>query len=829
MKKCPRCGVDNGASNRFCEQCGHALTSDVAPRAEIPKIDPTQTMTMQGGLIKTQAAKTPVSRAVPIDVLFSYKNKLVIGRAPDCDICLPHPIVSRYHAVLERVGDTIQLRDLNSVNGVQVGGRRMSQSTQVKERERIGVGPFLFSLAGGVLYSLDSSQSLRLEAHGLEKEILLATGQKRKLLENINLAVEPGEFVTLLGPSGSGKSTLMDCLNGRRPATGGALLANGEDFYRHLDSFRQSLGYVPQRDIVHYQLTVARALYYTARLRLPTDTESSELDARVEEVLALMELGPHRNTLVADLSGGQIKRVSLGAELLARPCLLYIDEATSGLDAGTEARMMGLFRQLSDEGRSVICITHNVDNVASSHLAVFLMRGRLVYFGPPKDAPGHFGVNRLSDIYDRLGDKQAEHWEETFLRSELHQEFVLKRLKEKTPDAEPASNPDFRATGEFCLLPNASGVAPVPASKDPERSFRPPLWHQFKVLTRRYADLILGDRRSLRLLLLQAPIVAVVVLLGFANKPYDELVPIPRKLDPSERSTLEALAEITSNNTLDISPTDRQILENWKWPIKDGAETITALEILNGLRKFQDARIIQKLLEVNGPVVPDRNIINPRFTYMLLFLIAVIVMWFGCNNAAKEIVKEEAIYGRERAVNLGIVPYLGSKYLLLSLVSAFQTFLLIGIIYGAMWIMYETIGRPMPNLTYMLSYLPQYGVLVLLAMTGVAMGLLLSACVATPDRANNLMPYVLIPQIILGGGFLQVSSGPLYWLAFAASPVYWAYRGIHLGYSELPSFTPGYVDAVEGIGRPCLALTVQIIVMLILTAWFLRRKDVRRA
>jgi ABC-type multidrug transport system ATPase subunit len=829
MIKCPNCGVDNGPANRFCEQCGRALANGAAARVVAPKVDATETLTLQPAFAKRQAAKAPVSRAVPIDVLFSYKNKLVVGRSPDSDICLPHPIVSRYHAVLERVEGGIRLRDLNSVNGVQVNGRRLAQPTIIKERERIGVGPFLFSLAGGVLYSLDSSQSLRLEARNLEKEILVAGGQKRMLLENINLAVEPGEFVTLLGPSGSGKSTLMDCLNGRRPATGGALLANGEDFYRHLDSFRQSLGYVPQRDIVHYQLTVARALYYTARLRLPTDTEPSELETRVEEVLSLMELGPHRNTLVADLSGGQIKRVSLGAELLARPCLLYIDEATSGLDAGTEARMMSLFRQLSDEGRSVICITHNVDNVASSHLAVFLMRGRLVFFGPPGDAPGHFKVKRLGDIYDRLSEKAPDHWEELFQQSELHQEFVRKRLKETPAEVPDAIRADVTAAGEYCLLPHSSGVAPVAVVKDAQRTFRPPLWHQFKILTRRYADLILGDLRSLRLLLLQAPIVAVVVLLGFANKPYDDMVPVPRKLDPSERSTLEALAEITNSSELDLNQADKELLERWKWPIKDGKEQITALEIVKGLHKFKEARVIQKLLDVNGPVVPDKNIINPRFTYMLLFLIAVIVMWFGCNNAAKEIVKEEAIYGRERAVNLGILPYLGSKFLLLSLVSALQTFLLIGLVYGGMWILFELFGKPMPNSTYMLSYVPQYGVLVLLAMTGVAMGLLLSACVATPDRANNLMPYVLIPQIILGGGFLQVSSGPLYWLSFAASPVYWAYRAIHLGASQLPAFMPGYVDAIEGVTLPCVALTVQMVVMLVATAWFLRQKDVRRA
>src|SRR4029077_5436489 len=165
-----------------------------------------------------------------------------------------------------------------------------------------------------------------------------------------------GVSARLVAPPGSGKRRLMDALNGRRRATGGKVLANGEDFYQHFDNFRQSLGYVPQKDIVHTQLTVYRALYYTAKLRLPTDTGPSELSARIEAVVREMELGPHRDTLVANLSGGQIKRVSLGAELLARPSLLYIDEATSGLDAGIEARMMRLFRRLADEGKSVICI-----------------------------------------------------------------------------------------------------------------------------------------------------------------------------------------------------------------------------------------------------------------------------------------------------------------------------------------------------------------------------------------------------------------------------------------------------------------------------------------
>src|SRR5262249_46687412 len=219
----------------------------------------------------------------------------------------------------------------------------------------------------------------------------------------------------------------MDCLNGRRRATGGKVLANGEDFYRHFDSFRQSLGYVPQRDIVHTQLTVARALHYTARLRLPPDTDPEELTSRIEEVLKEMEPGPHRHPPLADLSGGQIKRVSLGAELLGQPALLYIDEATSGLDAGTEARMMRLFRRLADEGRSIICITHNVDNVERCHLALVLARGRLIYLGPPGEAPAYFRVGRISDVYDRVAERDPGDWERDFAASSLYRHYVLGR------------------------------------------------------------------------------------------------------------------------------------------------------------------------------------------------------------------------------------------------------------------------------------------------------------------------------------------------------------------------------------------------------------------
>ena len=796
MKPCSYCGGSVAPEHRFCQHCGRTL----AP-------NPDATLRFDKGMLP---AVTGLPRTISVDMLFAGRTQLVIGRAPDCDVYLPHPTVSRRHALVERTAQGLRLHDLGSINGVLVNGHRITEPTAVRERERVGIGPLLFSLAEGIISTVDSSQSLRLEARGLEKVVPVGHRQSRKLLDDINLAIEPGEFVSLLGPSGSGKSTLMDCLNGRRPATGGRVLANGEDFYQHFDSFRQSLGYVPQRDIVHTQLTVYRALFYTARLRLPTDTSRSELETRIEEVLNLMELGPHRETLVGNLSGGQIKRVSLGAELLAQPCLLYIDEATSGLDAGTEARMMRLFRQLADEGKSVVCITHNVDNVDRCNLILILCRGKLTYFGPPGEAPAYFRVARLSDIYDRLADKEPDQWEERFKASMLHQQFVKQRLEHG------AAN---QKSDEELLSETRTRLGRVAATIPVQEAPRSPSWHQFRVLTRRYADLLLGDRRSLRLLWYQAPIVGFFLLLGFFHKPYQQSVLAPRVLTQEERTTLERVLELAGTDSA------HEVLTR----IPEGLRATVRSSLAYQGESIPVTRMLRAMLDAQGPVVPSRLMVDPRYTYMLLFIVSVTVLWFGCNNAAKEIVKEEAIYGRERAVNLRILPYLASKFLILSLLTAFQTLLLILVIYGTLELFGLTLGHETPHPEYRLDYLSQYGVLVLLAMTGVAMGLLLSACVSSPDRANTLPPYVLIPQIILGGGIMPVKTGVLYWVALMASPVYWAFRGVRRGATTLPPDLPVHMDYNDSVWIVCAALAVQTLVLLIATAWFIRRKDVRRA
>jgi ABC transporter/ABC-2 type transporter len=109
-----------------------------------------------------------------------------------------------------------------------------------------------------------------------------------------------------------------------------------------LATFSTQLGYVPQDDIIHRDLTVERALYYAARLRLPGDFTEAQIKQRIDEVLDDVEISNRRKLLVSKLSGGQRKRVSIALELLANPSVFFLDEPTSGLDPGLDRKMMFL-------------------------------------------------------------------------------------------------------------------------------------------------------------------------------------------------------------------------------------------------------------------------------------------------------------------------------------------------------------------------------------------------------------------------------------------------------------------------------------------------------
>jgi ABC-type multidrug transport system ATPase subunit/ABC-type multidrug transport system permease subunit len=331
--------------------------------------------------------------SLPVARFSASGRDLLIGRLPGVDISLPHPTVSRRHAEVTRENGEVRIKDLGSANGTRVNGIAVRES-RLSPGDEIAIGPFRIAFDGVGLHEAPLESGLSIEARGIS----LKFGDSQVLSE-LDLNIDPGSMVALIGASGAGKTTLMKVLSGILEPTEGVVLCGGELVGNRLPE----IGYVPQFDLVHGELTVSEALNYAARLRLPPDTTAEERKERVDEVIQQLGLSERRDLRVDRLSGGQRKRVSVGIEILHRPRLIFLDEPTTGLDPGLERTMMNLFRDLSRAGQTVVLVTHATQSISSCDRVVVMgARGVKTFDGTPEGALDAFAVDSFDLIYERL-------------------------------------------------------------------------------------------------------------------------------------------------------------------------------------------------------------------------------------------------------------------------------------------------------------------------------------------------------------------------------------------------------------------------------------------
>lgn len=274
-----------------------------------------------------------------------------IGRHPACSIPLDDPSVSRLHALIRPERNGAALLEDHSRNGLFVGGQRAARLSRLLPGADLRIGRSRFRWDGVRLQPFGEQLHYGIEVRDL-------TLPQR--LRSLSLSIVGGQLVALVGGSGAGKSSLLTTLAGQNPGYGSRIVVNGDDLRHSIAALRPLMGFVPQDDIVHRDLTVEEVLSFAARLRIP------DRDARqpaVERVLQLLEIDHRRSALVRELSGGQRKRVNIGMELVADPRLLFLNEPTSGLDPGLDRRMMRLLRQIADRGHTVLVVTHATANV----------------------------------------------------------------------------------------------------------------------------------------------------------------------------------------------------------------------------------------------------------------------------------------------------------------------------------------------------------------------------------------------------------------------------------------------------------------------------------
>lgn len=198
----------------------------------------------------------------------------------------------------------------------------------------------------------------------------------------------------------------------------GRVYCNGIDLRRNFNTLKNMIGFVPQQDIIYENLTLQRMLYYTAKMKMPSDTSKPEIRARIHKVLEMVDLVQHAKTYIRKLSGGQKKRASIAVEMLADPGLFFLDEPTSGLDPDTEQSLMHTLAKLSkSEGKTIIMVTHTIQSIDLCDKVIFMgPGGKICYCGPPSEITNYFGKKSLVEVYNELAGN-VDNWNGYFLQN----------------------------------------------------------------------------------------------------------------------------------------------------------------------------------------------------------------------------------------------------------------------------------------------------------------------------------------------------------------------------------------------------------------------------
>jgi ABC-type multidrug transport system ATPase subunit len=226
------------------------------------------------------------------------------------------------------------------------------------------------------------------------------------ILDHATARFLPNGLNAVIGPSGCGKTTLMKAILGILPSTGEAYLNN--EVIRCTEDLIGKVGFAPQFTTAQPQLTVKESLLYALELAVP---DSAERQRRLSSVLDVTGLAVHQDKRVSSLSGGQLRRLSLGLELTLDPACMVCDEVTSGLDPQSEDQILALLRQLVESrGKSFVCIIHNLGKLNQFDWVTVVYQGDVIFQGSPASLLSYFEIPDGLRLYEVLNAQNLEYW-----------------------------------------------------------------------------------------------------------------------------------------------------------------------------------------------------------------------------------------------------------------------------------------------------------------------------------------------------------------------------------------------------------------------------------
>ncbi|MBR2715848.1 MAG: FHA domain-containing protein [Ruminococcus sp.] len=340
-------------------------------------------------------------------------NSITIGRGERNFIRLEDMMASREHAVIKKAGDAMYIHDCNSQNGILVNGQRIGASSMVFNHDVIRIANTMLVIMGDtIVFNNPGERAGTLSVHIRAKTVNFG---KKTLIKDIDFEADHGDFILILGGSGAGKTTLVNAILGDGKADGDVIL-DGQNLYANFKTMKSQIGLVPQFVNLRLNDKVNQTLLDIADIKLDRRFYSkSDKIKRVNDVMDKVGVTNLQNHLIRQLSGGQKKKVSVAAQLVGFQKVFICDEPDSGLDAASRVQQMEILKEIADNGKIVMVISHEPDDAVNEETKEILFTkvlvlaksstdncGKLAFFGAPEDALKYFGVERLQDIMKEI-------------------------------------------------------------------------------------------------------------------------------------------------------------------------------------------------------------------------------------------------------------------------------------------------------------------------------------------------------------------------------------------------------------------------------------------
>ncbi|WP_323717819.1 glutamine ABC transporter ATP-binding protein GlnQ [Paracoccus aminovorans] len=224
------------------------------------------------------------------------------------------------------------------------------------------------------------------------------------VLDKVDLNIDSGEVVVLIGPSGSGKSTLLRCINGLEQITGGDLVVDGisvRSGNANLRQIRQEAGMVFQQFNLFPQMTALQNVAFGPRK--VRGLGRAEAEAQALDLLDKVGLKERAGHVPSELSGGQQQRVAIARALAVRPKVMLFDEPTSALDPELKQEVLNVMRQLALEGMTMVVVTHEMGFAKQvGTRLIFMEHGKISVDGEPRQMIDNPPSDRLKDFLQHV-------------------------------------------------------------------------------------------------------------------------------------------------------------------------------------------------------------------------------------------------------------------------------------------------------------------------------------------------------------------------------------------------------------------------------------------